>query len=461
EWAKIRVGTRVGYVVCAYLRFDAALTAAPTASPSASPTPAPSASPSPTPAVPAGETVVGEAVVVTQNGRTLNFRSTARVADNVIGQIPAGEVLPVLSKGSEWCRVLYGGKAGYVMTSFLAFAGPTASPSPLASPTPTPEPEVEVFPRTLKLGMAGDDVKELQGRLIALKYNCRVSGTYDDMTKAAVTEFQRINALTADGIFGPTSAQTLLGAHARPADSLPLIYKTLRIDNADPSGTSDIADLQARLKELGYPISVNGRFDIPTHQAVVGFQQRNALPITGIANAQTQAAAFGSAAKGYATPVTGISADEGRGGGPATSQVKLLHWFNEVKPAASAGQQATVHHPATNSTFTVRFYSMGHHADSEPLTWRDTQIMNRAFGAPSWNINAVYVQLPDGRWSLAAMHNRPHLTGAISANGFGGHLCIHFLRDTAEVMANDPDYGASNQRAIRKAWLGMTGEAVE
>ena len=104
---------------------------------------------------------------------------------------------------------------------------------------------------------------------------------------------------------------------------------------------------------------------------------------------------------------------------------------------------------------------MGNHADSEPATWRDTQLMNRAFGMPSWNINTVYINLPDGRWTLAAMHNRPHLTGAVSENGFGGHLCIHFLRDTDEVNRNDPDYGASNQRAIRKAWQAMTGEAVE
>jgi len=35
-------------------------------------------------------------------------------------------------------------------------------------------------------------------------------------------------------------------------------------------------------------------------------------------------------------------------------------------------------------------------------------------------------------------------------------------RDTMdEVLRNDPDYGASNQRAIRKAWLAMTGETVD
>jgi hypothetical protein len=159
--------------------------------------------------------------------------------------------------------------------------------------------------------------------------------------------------------------------------------------------------------------------------------------------------------------VESLDAGLGKGGGPSTSQVKLLHWFNDIKPRVAAGQRVTVYHPSSDTSFTLRLYSLGNHADSEPATWQDTQLMNRAFGTPSWNINTVYVKLPDGRWTLAAMHNRPHLTGAITNNGFGGHLCVHFLRDMDEVLRNDPDYGASNQRAIRKAWLAMTGETVD
>jgi len=67
----------------------------------------------------------------------------------------------------------------------------------------------------------------------------------------------------------------------------------------------------------------------------------------------------------------------------------------------------------------------------------------------------------DGRWTMAAMHNRPHLTGSINDNGFGGHLCVHFLRDMEEVNRTSPDYGASNQRALRRAWKALTGETVE
>ncbi|MPN15785.1 hypothetical protein SDC9_163121 [bioreactor metagenome] len=59
------------------------------------------------------------------------------------------------------------------------------------------------------------------------------------------------------------------------------------------------------------------------------------------------------------------------------------------------------------------------------------------------------------------MHNYPHLSGSISNNGFGGHLCIHFLRDLEETQKVDPNYGMQNQRAIRNAWKSMTGEDVQ
>jgi hypothetical protein len=72
----------------------------------------------------------------------------------------------------------------------------------------------------------------------------------------------------------------------------------------------------------------------------------------------------------------------------------------------------------------------------------------------------VYVKLPSGVWTLAAMHNVPHLTGSISDNGFNGHLCVHFLRDMEECQKNDPSYGVTNQNTIRKKWKEMTGQTI-
>lgn len=472
-WTQVTYQGVTGFVVDSFLRHQTGQNPLPTESPTPAPSPTPR--PSDAPTHPGHQ---GTAFVNTAGKRTLNFRNAPNTGNNIIGQIPSGEALLLISRGDTWCEVIYNGRQGFVMTSFLRFpTDPTTSPTeaptetptqaPTEAPTETPTPsptaaptEAPLFPRTLCPGDKGEDVLELQTRLIALKYTVSKTSAYDAMTQEAVRHFQLQNSLTVDGLFGSNTAQILLSGTARAADSPALSYKTLRIDQRDGSDKA-ITRMQEALKNLGYPLTVNGRYDIPTHQAVVGFQQRNDLPITGIANPHTQATIFSGGARGYATSVTELGAGEGKGEGPSSSQVKLLHWFNDIKPRVAAGQRATVHHPASGISFTIRFYSMGNHADSEPATWRDTQLMNRAFGTPSWNINTVYIKLPDGQWTLAAMHNRPHLSGAINANGFGGHLCIHFLRDTDEVNKNDPDYGASNQRAIRKAWKGMTGEDVE
>ena len=457
SWTRVTYGGTTGYVVSSFLSDGSA------------PGPSATVKPESTPA-PAAPSTDETATVYTKNRGSLNLRQEPKSAENVIAQIPYGTKIALLDRGGAWCEVMFGTIHGYVMTSFLRFDdAPKPSPVPSATPEPAPdEPDAPdepaapapEFTRTLRSGYKGKDVSALQRMLIALNYSCKETGTYDAATLAAVRQFQAKNSLKVDGLFGRQSAAVLLSGSAREADSPTLSFKTLRIDNKDGADKA-VSAMQKALADLGYPLSVNGRYDIPTHQAVVSFQQRNSLPITGIANPTSQSAMFSKNAKGYSTPVSSLGAGEGKGGGPSTGSVKLLHWFDDVKKSASSGQQATVYSPSGNTSFKIRFYSMGHHADSEPLTWRDTQLMNRAFGTPSWNINIVYVKLPDGRWTMAAMHNRPHLTGALLDNGFGGHLCIHFLRDTDEVNRNDPDYGASNQRALRKAWLSLTGETIE
>ena len=454
SWSQVSYRGTTGYVVDSFLSYQITQSTQAPASTQPAQTESPQAP------------AQGLAYVNTQNGRTLNFRSAPSQGNNIIGQLPYGAALSVQRRGETWCEVEYKGRSGFVMSSFLRFdTEPTQEPAPAqqADPTTTPSlqpTEAPLFARTLRLNDSGEDVSLLQERLIALKYTVSRTGVYDSMTREAVAHFQLQNGLTSDGVFGSASSAVLLSGNARNADSPPLSYKTLRIDDRDPADGA-LSAMQKALLELGYPLTVNGRFDVPTHQAVVAFQQRNGLLISGIATPITQSTLYSGSAKSYSTPVESLDAGLGKGGGPSTSQVKLLHWFNDIKPRVAAGQRVTVYHPSSDTSFTLRLYSLGNHADSEPATWQDTQLMNRAFGTPSWNINTVYVKLPDGRWTLAAMHNRPHLTGAITNNGFGGHLCVHFLRDMDEVLRNDPDYGASNQRAIRKAWLAMTGETVD
>ena len=147
--------------------------------------------------------------------------------------------------------------------------------------------------------------------------------------------------------------------------------------------------------------------------------------------------------------------------GPSVSSIQLLSWYDVVKPSISNGQHLLVYEPSSGLSWTVRVLARGRHCDAEPLTARDTRTMVKAFGGiNTWNQKGVYVQLPDGRWSVASTHDMPHESSTIKDNDFNGHLCVHFLRTMEEAKKNDPNYGVANQETIRQMWKNLTGQDV-
>ncbi len=346
--------------------------------------------------------------------------------------------------------------------------------------------------RTLRKGCTGDDVLTVQKKLKELGYYTSIlDGVYGNGSIAAVRAFQQNNGLTADGLAGTRTFKVMFSGSAVPAGSASgsgstsgssgstsgsstsgsssgetgsssETYTTLRYGDKGES----VRKLQKALKELNYSVSADGDYGALTQMAVSAFQKCNGLEADGVAGPETQQLLYSGKAKPYDASVAGNTSTlpEGAGSatGPSTSKVKLLHWFNEIKPNVKSGQTVTVFDPATNLQWTLRFMSLGRHADSEPLTALDTQIMFKAFGYKNtWTPKPVYVKLPSGTWTLATMHNVPHLSGSIKDNEFDGHLCVHFLRDMDECQKNDPDYGVQNQNAIRKKWKEMTGQTVE
>ncbi len=467
NWCAASYNGYSGYVMTSFLTFvnvyvtpspTAPVYTVPTYTPVVIPTYAPVViTPAPTP-TPQSGTTTGCALVTTSGG-SLNLRAEASTSARVLASMPNASSLTVISRGADWSCVIYNGITGYAMSKYLTFLANAVTASPTPKPASSADPEDDdpsVFTRTLKKGMSGEDVAWMQNRLQELGYSVKVNSVYDDATFEAVKAFQKQNALTVDGVAGSQTFAVLRSENARKATDAALNYTSLSVN----SSGSEVRQLQTDLKKLGYNVTVNGEYDVDTHNAVVAFQQRNGLVISGIADALTRTVLHSGSGKPYSTPVTELPADAGKIEGPAVSEIQLLHWQNEVKPSVRAGQTFTVYDPNTGLSWKLVFYSLGRHADSQPASWRDTQIMNRSFGSTSWTIHPVYVQLPDGRWTMATMHNRPHLYGSILDNGFGGHLCVHFLRDMEEAQKNDPDYGVNNQVTLRNAWKTLTGETV-
>ena len=416
------------------------------------------------------QTAVNIAKVDTPNRGSLNLRPAPKKRGK-ISTIPNGTLLSVLSKENTWCRVNYNGIIGYVMTEFLNFntsksnintstIAPEINKQDIATEQPTSSiqnPDTLDISTVSRPGDKGDDVSILQARLLELGYSLVASGIYDDGTKSAVMEFQRINGLVTDGIAGANTKSALYSAVAQKAGEAPVSFSTLKLDQKSEA----IGAMNRRLKELGYNVNTSDSFDIKTHQAVSSFQIINGLNATGSADPAMQRLLYSDDARPYDASYSGLSESAGRGEKPSTSSIKLLHWYKDIKPSLGTRQTLTVYHPGSGISFKLRTYSLGEHADSEPLTLSDTQLMNRAFGPPSWNANGVYVKLPSGTWTIAAMHNRPHLSGSIKDNGFDGHLCVHFLRDMEETKRVSPNYGVTNQNVIRKLWKSISGEELD
>ena len=444
KWCKVSYDGQIGYVLTSYLNFN--VTSA-TATPTPTPTPTPTA-----------ETTIA---YVSTSGGTLTLRATQSTSAKALKYIPNGTQITVLSKGATWSKVTYEGQTGYVLSTYLSTQ---AAVQATATPTPTPAAyDTSIFTRTLKLNYTGSDVTALQQRLKELNYLSAVTGTYDETTQDAVKLFQSYNSLTVDGAAGSGTLTKLFSTSAVRYTADLTGYTTMHIyyrSSSNPS-VSSVTKMQTALKALGYTVTVNGSFDETTYDAVVQFQMRNNLTVDGAAGPATQSVLYSSSAKGAdAEPCLVLSDSDGKMTAPDTSQIQLLHWYNVVKPSLSSGSKLLIYDPDTGLSWTLRVYSRGHHADCEPLTLKDTLIMRKSFKKTSWTVQVVYVQLPDGRWTMATMHNRPHLSGSISDNGFDGHMCVHFLRDLSECQANDPDYGMTNQTTLRTAWKALTGETV-
>jgi hypothetical protein len=131
---------------------------------------------------------------------------------------------------------------------------------------------------------------------------------------------------------------------------------------------------------------------------------------------------------------------------PISLMIEVLPWdiANQILPN---GTTFTVIDVETGLQFKVQRRAGNKHADVQPLTKRDTQIMKKIYnGRWSWNRRAI-IALVDDQMIAASMHGMPHGAGAIK-NGFPGHFCIHFWGSTTHRSGNmDP----SHQLMILKA----------
>ena len=133
-----------------------------------------------------------------------------------------------------------------------------STPIPTAAPTAAPTSEAA---RTLKKDSTGADVKKLQQALIDLGYlSDTADGTFGAKTQDAVTLFQAVNGLDADGLAGAKtqallfSGTALSADQAPPTDFLMLVNRSHKLSKTDvPTDLVEIASvLSADIVKVKY-----------------------------------------------------------------------------------------------------------------------------------------------------------------------------------------------------------------
>lgn len=123
--------------------------------------------------------------------------------------------------------------------------------------------------------------------------------------------------------------------------------------------------------------------------------------------------------------------------GMRNGKMELVDWFQGGSELFGRYKKATVVDVMTGLRFNVRRIGGHYHADSEPLTKEDTEIMHRIYGNRwSWKRRAI-VLIVDDRYIAASMNGMPHGNDPSLSNGFSGHFCIHLLHSRIHATGKE------------------------
>lgn len=446
---------------------DSALDAKTTPTPVPTATPKPTATPTPTVAIPSqsiSKGAKGDDVKTIQR----RLKELKYYTGNINGKMD-DDTVKALKKFQENNGLKADGVAGKATYAILfsdSAMKKGTTPTPEASETPTPAPTEKATASstwpTLRKNDTGDNVAQLQESLIKLGYlTGKADGNYGSATVDAVKAFQKANGLTVDGTAGTSTQKLLYGGSAKAKATPTPTPKATAATAAESGGAlkvgskgSDVKKLQSKLISLGYLSGkADGVYGTKTAAAVRAFQKASKLTADGVAGEKTlgklqNTSSSGSSATAKTTTSTAKVSTSTR---PSASKVQYAYWYATVKSVAKSYPYATVYDFATGISWQVHIFSIGAHADYEPVTANDTAKMVKAFGGNTWNPKAVWVVFSNGSVYLGSTHSMPHDVQHNRDNNFAGHSCLHFPRTQEQVESIGP-YATKHQAVIDAGW---------
>ncbi|MGI9645219.1 MAG: peptidoglycan-binding protein [Ilumatobacteraceae bacterium] len=207
----------------------------------------------------------------------------------------------------RWNGLSVTGKVDTATAAKLGLGSGTPAPAPTPAPDPEPDPPASSNPYVgLKQGDRGSKVKELQQAIMNTGITVRggADGVFGSATKTALQNFQKVNGISQTGILTERGAELLgLGSGSAPPvagianpDSFPVLGER----------GERVRVMQQALINAGIsvPGGADGVFGRATAGAIMNYQRREKLAVSGIMDDAT-AARLGLAASAKPAPPSG------------------------------------------------------------------------------------------------------------------------------------------------------------
>lgn len=192
---------------------------------------------------------------------------------------------------------------------------------------------------------------------------------------------------------------------------------------------SEVKAIQTELKSLGYFTysKTTGYYGAITRDAVKRFQRANGLYADGIVGEKTYGALDLVISKNNiflnkSLAKLSVLSDSSKASQSDMSDksVGSFDWFTTVKKIWDRGENAVVTDVDTGLSFNVKRTYGTNHADVEPLTKKDTEVIKKIWGGFSWERRAVTVEI-DNYIIAGSMTAMPHAgVDSASANKYVG-----------------------------------------
>ncbi len=343
-------------------------------------------------------------------GQDVRLRKEANTESEVIAQLPLNASVEVLDETGGWYRIMYGDDVGYVRQDYV-FTSAMGS----------------------RAAYVLEDGVKLRGG--------------PDQTAYAVAELSASQGVKVKQMLGEwyfVVAGDSAGYVHRNYLTMTKATNTASILLKAGMEGQEVKRMQTKLYDKGFlsKANVTGVFGGKTREAVSDFQEACGFDADGVAGMVTLEALYDSANK--VTKAT-ASATQVKG------SVIMKDWFKGGNEWLARYSKFEVIDVKTGLSFQARRFGGWYHADSEPLTAKDTEIMKKIAGGKwSWNRRPIWVRYR-GVTAAASMHCMPHMANPTKSNNFPGHFCIHLLNSKVhETSKTCPRHQACVQQAYRE-----------